>query len=237
MYWRIVIMAFWWRRSLIVVFKGESFSLGEAQGLVASWRLLLVDFVVRRMREYLNSFKTVHFRQTSLRVLFTYCFQLSISFYSVNSISLGRASYYLLAFPRCVMLVYSWSSSAWQSSIHFLATFVCVCLCRGWHLEESTRLKIHRCNTNDGQVYLKLLYFSSSGYLPALLHFQPMICDLVRGWTASGCQNSWNMPTREATSLEEVEISGGLICARSTDRLPRNPSQHFLSSCILFRLF
>lgn len=36
-------------------------------------------------------------------------------------------------------------------------------------------------NTNDGQVYLKLLCFSSFGYLPALLHLQPMICNLVRG--------------------------------------------------------
>jgi hypothetical protein len=43
------------------------------EGFVASWRLLLVvDSVVRRMPEYFKSFKMVHFRQTGLKVLFTY---------------------------------------------------------------------------------------------------------------------------------------------------------------------
>jgi hypothetical protein len=79
------------------------------EGLVASWRLLLVvDSVVRRMRGVSQLFQDGSFPTNRLEsFIYLFCFELSISFYSVNSISLGRASYYLLAFPRYVMLVHS----------------------------------------------------------------------------------------------------------------------------------
>jgi hypothetical protein len=79
------------------------------EGFVASWRLLLVvDSVVRRMRGVSQLFQDGSFPTNRLEsFIYLFCFELSISFYLVNSISLGRASYYLLAFPRYVMLVHS----------------------------------------------------------------------------------------------------------------------------------
>jgi len=85
--------------SLIEVFKGESISLGEWQGLVASWRLLLVgDSVVRRMRGVFQLFQDGSFPINRLESpIHIFCFKLSIAFYSVNSISRLMAGYYLLA--------------------------------------------------------------------------------------------------------------------------------------------
>ncbi len=159
-----------------------------------------------------------------------FCFKLCISFYSVNSVSRERAGYYLLPFPRCVMLIHSWSSSAWQSSAHLLE--IALRLRPSWMVFGGINSPKDSplCNTNDGPVQLKLLCFSPSGYLPALLHLQPIICDLVCVWTAPGCQLE--------QFIKYVHLGGdklgrgwnrGLIFARPTYRLPRNLSQHFLS--------
>jgi hypothetical protein len=136
-YWRFILRSFLVGEGVWLVFiGGEMFPLEGGQGLIASWKLLLVGDQWGGCVDCFNSFKTDYFRLTGLGILFAY-FILSFLFRSVQlSVSALEG----------LVLIFWLSPAAWCWFIrdpllvgrvpHVLRMCVCVCLCCGWCLEN-----------------------------------------------------------------------------------------------------